>query len=229
MDDWSKCSDAHIAELYALYPNEAALKAEYERRQHLKEDKEFQLGRNADVAAWKHEIGNRLYNLMLNQDVFAITRVMLKGGEDEGNVYFEVRRWLDIVLKADPGQKRRVLELQDRINTEIKPLKYTDFDLAKAARYAYNAVSPSDAIGGRDWTPKPLLEHKAAEKKANPAEARPNRDGCKWTQADHDVIAHMAHTHTTAEVAAKIGRTPAAVQQYAMRNKISFRAAKRSR
>jgi hypothetical protein len=58
---------------------------------------------------------------------------------------------------------------------------------------------------------------------------RPPNDGSGWSAAELKTLKSLAKEGTaTAEVAKKLGRTAAAVQQKAMRAGISFRAAKRS-
>jgi hypothetical protein len=58
---------------------------------------------------------------------------------------------------------------------------------------------------------------------------RPPNDGSGWSAAELKTLKSLAKDGTpTGEVAKKLGRTAAAVQQKAMRSGISFRAAKRS-
>ena len=58
---------------------------------------------------------------------------------------------------------------------------------------------------------------------------RPPNDGSGWSSAELKTLKSLAKEGTpTGEVAKKLGRTAAAVQQKAMRAGISFRAAKRS-
>ena len=58
---------------------------------------------------------------------------------------------------------------------------------------------------------------------------RPPNDGASWSSSELKTLKALAKSGTpTSEVARKLGRTPAAVQQKAMRAGISFRAAKRS-
>ncbi len=58
---------------------------------------------------------------------------------------------------------------------------------------------------------------------------RPPNDGASWSASELKTLKSLAKAGTsTGEVARKLGRTPAAVQQKAMRAGISFRAAKRS-
>lgn len=58
---------------------------------------------------------------------------------------------------------------------------------------------------------------------------RPTNDGSGWSSAELKTLKSLAKAGTpTTEVARKLGRTAAAVQQKAMRSGISFRAAKRS-
>lgn len=54
---------------------------------------------------------------------------------------------------------------------------------------------------------------------------RPSNDGAAWTAATIRKLAQLAKQGVTARAAAaELGRTPAAVQQKAMREGISFRA-----
>jgi hypothetical protein len=58
---------------------------------------------------------------------------------------------------------------------------------------------------------------------------RPPNDGASWTASELRSLKALAKAGTaTGEVAKKLGRTAAAVQQKAMRAGISFRAAKRA-
>ena len=58
---------------------------------------------------------------------------------------------------------------------------------------------------------------------------RPPNDGSGWSLTELKSLKSLAKAGTpTTEVARKLGRTAAAVQQKAMRSGISFRAAKRS-
>jgi len=58
---------------------------------------------------------------------------------------------------------------------------------------------------------------------------RPSNDGASWSSAELKTLKSLAKAGTpTGQVAKKLGRTAAAVQQKAMRVGISFRAAKRS-
>jgi hypothetical protein len=58
---------------------------------------------------------------------------------------------------------------------------------------------------------------------------RPANDGSSWSASELKTLQSLAKGGTaTSEVAKKLGRTAAAVQQKAMRAGISFRAAKRS-
>ena len=58
---------------------------------------------------------------------------------------------------------------------------------------------------------------------------RPPNDGSGWSSSELKTLKSLAKAGTpTGEVAKKLGRTAAAVQQKAMRSGISFRAAKRS-
>jgi hypothetical protein len=58
---------------------------------------------------------------------------------------------------------------------------------------------------------------------------RPANDGSGWSATELKTLKSLAKAGTpTSEVAKKLGRTAAAVQQKAMRAGISFRAAKRS-
>ena len=58
---------------------------------------------------------------------------------------------------------------------------------------------------------------------------RPPTDGAGWSSTELKSLKSLAKAGTpTGEVAKKLGRTAAAVQQKAMRAGISFRAAKRS-
>jgi len=57
---------------------------------------------------------------------------------------------------------------------------------------------------------------------------RPPNDGASWTARELKNLKALARAGTpTSQVAKKLGRTAAAVQQKAMRCAISFRAAKR--
>ncbi|MBV8496264.1 MAG: hypothetical protein JO361_05730 [Gammaproteobacteria bacterium] len=59
---------------------------------------------------------------------------------------------------------------------------------------------------------------------------RPPNDGASWSARELKTLRALARTGTpTTQVARKLGRTAAAVQQKAMRCGISFRAGKRSR
>jgi hypothetical protein len=58
---------------------------------------------------------------------------------------------------------------------------------------------------------------------------RPSNDGASWSAGELRTLKQPAKAGTpTSQVAKKLGRTAAAVQQKAMRAGISFRAAKRS-
>ena len=58
---------------------------------------------------------------------------------------------------------------------------------------------------------------------------RPPNDGASWSARELVALRALAKSGTpTGQVAKKLGRTAAAVQQKAMRAGISFRAAKRS-
>ena len=58
---------------------------------------------------------------------------------------------------------------------------------------------------------------------------RPSNDGASWSSSELKTLKALAKAGTpTGQVAKKLGRTAAAVQQKAMRVGISFRAAKRS-
>jgi hypothetical protein len=58
---------------------------------------------------------------------------------------------------------------------------------------------------------------------------RPQNDGASWSASELKSLKSLAKSGApTGEVAKQLGRTPAAVQQKAMRAGISFRAAKRS-
>jgi hypothetical protein len=58
---------------------------------------------------------------------------------------------------------------------------------------------------------------------------RPLNDGSGWSAGELKTLRSLAKAGTpTGEVAKKLGRTAAAVQQKAMRSGISFRAAKRA-
>jgi hypothetical protein len=58
---------------------------------------------------------------------------------------------------------------------------------------------------------------------------RPPNDGSGWSAAELKTLKSLAKAGTpTTEVARKLGRTAAAIQQKAMRSGISFRASKRS-
>jgi hypothetical protein len=58
---------------------------------------------------------------------------------------------------------------------------------------------------------------------------RPSNDGSSWSASELKTLKSLAKAGTaTSQVAKELGRTPAAVQQKAMRSGISFRAAKRA-
>jgi len=58
---------------------------------------------------------------------------------------------------------------------------------------------------------------------------RPLNDGASWSSSELKTLKSLAQAGTpTGQVAKKLGRTAAAVQQKAMRAGISFRAAKRA-
>jgi len=58
---------------------------------------------------------------------------------------------------------------------------------------------------------------------------RPPNDGASWSARELKALRTLAKSGTpTSQVARKLGRTAAAVQQKAMRSGISFRAAKRA-
>jgi hypothetical protein len=58
---------------------------------------------------------------------------------------------------------------------------------------------------------------------------RPPNDGAGWSARELNTLKALAKAGTpTSQVAKKLGRTAAAIQQKAMRSGISFRAAKRS-
>jgi hypothetical protein len=58
---------------------------------------------------------------------------------------------------------------------------------------------------------------------------RPPNDGASWSARELQTLKALAKSGTpTSQVAKKLGRTAAAVQQKAMRAGISFRAAKRA-
>jgi hypothetical protein len=58
---------------------------------------------------------------------------------------------------------------------------------------------------------------------------RPPNDGASWSARELKTLRALAKSGTpTSQVARKLGRTAAAVQQKAMRSGISFRAAKRA-
>lgn len=58
---------------------------------------------------------------------------------------------------------------------------------------------------------------------------RPTNDGSSWSASELKSLKSLAKAGTpTSEVAKKLGRTAAAVQQKAMRSGISFRAGKSS-
>jgi len=60
------------------------------------------------------------------------------------------------------------------------------------------------------------------------AARRPAHDGASWSPRELKTLKALAKSGTpTTQVAKKLGRTAAAVQQKAMRASISFRAAKR--
>lgn len=60
------------------------------------------------------------------------------------------------------------------------------------------------------------------------AARRPAHDGASWSPRELKTLKALAKSGTpTTQVAKKLGRTAAAVQQKAMRAGISFRAAKR--
>jgi hypothetical protein len=52
---------------------------------------------------------------------------------------------------------------------------------------------------------------------------RPSSDGSSWSAGDLKTLKKLASSGTAAEAAKALGRTPAAVQQKAMRSGISFR------
>ncbi|HET9388599.1 MAG TPA: hypothetical protein VFO44_03035 [Steroidobacteraceae bacterium] len=58
---------------------------------------------------------------------------------------------------------------------------------------------------------------------------RPSNDGASWSAGELRTLRQLAKAGTpTSAVARQLGRTPAAVQQKAMRTGISFRAARRA-
>lgn len=58
---------------------------------------------------------------------------------------------------------------------------------------------------------------------------RPSNDGASWSAGELRTLKQLARAGTsTADVARKLGRTAAAIQQKAMRSGISFRAARRA-
>jgi hypothetical protein len=54
---------------------------------------------------------------------------------------------------------------------------------------------------------------------------RPTNNGASWTAGELRTLKQLAKTGTAQAAAKQLGRTPAAVQQKAMRTGISFRAA----
>lgn len=54
---------------------------------------------------------------------------------------------------------------------------------------------------------------------------RPSNDGASWSAAELKTLKKLAKEGTAADAAKALGRTPAAVQQKAMRSGISFRTA----
>ncbi len=54
---------------------------------------------------------------------------------------------------------------------------------------------------------------------------RPSNDGAGWTASELKTLKKLAKEGTAADAAKALGRTPAAVQQKAMRSGISFRTA----
>ena len=58
---------------------------------------------------------------------------------------------------------------------------------------------------------------------------RPPNDGASWSARELNTLKALARSGTpTGQVAKKLGRTAAAVQQKAMRSVISFRAGRRA-
>jgi hypothetical protein len=53
---------------------------------------------------------------------------------------------------------------------------------------------------------------------------RPTNDGAGWSASELKTLKKLAKEGTAAQAAKALGRTPAAVQQKAMRSGISFRA-----
>jgi hypothetical protein len=54
---------------------------------------------------------------------------------------------------------------------------------------------------------------------------RPTNNGASWSASELRTLKQLAKTGTAQAAAKQLGRTPAAVQQKAMRTGISFRAA----
>jgi hypothetical protein len=77
------------------------------------------------------------------------------------------------------------------------------------------------------YDPKPALE--LGEDGVGKMARRPPNDGASWSARELKTLKALAKAGTpTSQVAKKLGRTAAAVQQKAMRCGISFRAAKRA-
>ncbi len=58
---------------------------------------------------------------------------------------------------------------------------------------------------------------------------RPANNGASWSASELRTLKQLARSGTAQAAAKHLGRTPAAVQQKAMRTGISFRAAPRGR
>jgi len=77
------------------------------------------------------------------------------------------------------------------------------------------------------YDPKPALE--TGDDGEVPMARRPPNDGASWSARELKTLKALAKAGTpTSQVAKKLGRTAAAIQQKAMRSGISFRAAKRA-
>jgi|SRR5580704_18545635 hypothetical protein len=81
----------------------------------------------------------------------------------------------------------------------------------------------------RVYDSKPALELGQFFSEYQVMAKRPPNDGAGWSARELKTLKALAKSGTpTGQVAKKLGRTAAAVQQKAMRSGISFRAAKRS-
>jgi hypothetical protein len=56
---------------------------------------------------------------------------------------------------------------------------------------------------------------------------RPSNDGASWSASELKTLKKLAKEGTATQAAKALGRTPAAVQQKAMRSGISFRLGRR--